>query len=416
VTAGADSLLALLKATFTPGPPKGLGVAVSGGGDSMALLHLLARWRVEGGPEIAAVTVDHRIRPEGAAEAAFVAGVCAALSVPHATLVWQGWDGKGNLPDQARRARYGLIADWARQRGFAQVALGHTMDDQAENFVMRLARGSGVDGLAAMAHRRKAHGILFLRPLLWARREELRTYLRAMTAAWVDDPTNEDTAYERVQARQALAVLAPLGITAESLVATAHRLDMARTALNQAAHDLARAAARVEAGDVIVRRDPFDAAPLETQARLMAHALCWIASAEYRPRFAALGEVMRQIAAGKRATLHGCLIMPRRGGYHITREAAATPGDGAPDRLWDGRWCVSGPLEPGISVRALGKTGLAQMPVPPDRTRPQASFLAQPAIWRGEQLVAAPLAGWGNGWRAELAQDEEDFFTSLILH
>lgn len=416
MTAAAQSLLALLTATFAPSPPPGLGVAVSGGGDSMALLHLLARWRTEGGPEIAAVTVDHRLRPEAAAEAAFVATVCNRLAVPHHTLIWQGWDGKGNLPDQARRARYRLIADWARGRGLSQVALGHTLDDQAENFLMRLARGSGVDGLSAMASRRKAHGILFLRPLLSARRGDLRTCLRDIGAEWVEDPTNDDDTYQRVQARRALEVLAPLGITAENLAATAHRLDMARAALNRAAFDLARVAARIEDGDVILRRDPFDVATHETQARLLAHALCWVASAEYRPRFAALREAMRQIAAGRRATLHGCLIMPRKGGYHLTREAAATPGDTAPGALWDGRWRLSGPLQPEISIRALGKAGLAQLPAPCDPARPEASLLAQPAVWQGPRLVAAPLAGWSNGWLAELAQGEEDFFTSLILH
>lgn len=416
MTAAEQSLLALMTATFAPSPPKGLGVAVSGGGDSMALLHLLARWRAEGGPELAAATVDHGLRPEAAAEAAFVAGVCKRLAVPHATLVWEGWDGKGNLPDRARRARYRLIADWARGRGLAQVALGHTMDDQAENFLMRLARGSGVDGLSAMASRRRVHGILFVRPLMWARRGDLRTCLRSTGAEWVDDPTNDDGAYERVQARRALAVLAPLGITAESLVATAHRLDMARDALNRAAHDLARVAARIEAGDVILRRDLFDAAPFETQARLMAHALSWIASAEYRPRFAALSEVMRKIATGRRATLHGCLIMPRKGSYHITREAVAVPGDGPTNAVWDGRWRVSGPAGAGISVGALGKAGLVQLPEPRDRSVPEASLLAQPALWMGDRLVAAPLAGWPNGWVAELARGEEDFFTSLITH
>lgn len=416
MTAADQSVLALMTATFAPSPPKGLGVAVSGGGDSMALLHLLARWRAGGGPELAAVTVDHRLRPEAAAEAAFVAGVCRGLAVPHTTLAWEGWDGKGNLSDQARRARYRLIADWARGRALAQVALGHTMDDQAENFLMRLARGSGVDGLASMASRRRVHGVLFVRPLMWARRADLRTCLRSAGAEWVDDPTNDDGAYERVQARRALEVLAPLGITAESLVATARRLDMARDALNRAAHDLARIAARIEAGDVILRRDLFDVAPFETQARLMAHTLSWIASAEYRPRFAALSEAMQRMAAGKRSTLHGCLIMPRKGGYHITREAAAVPGDGPPNAVWDGRWRVSGPAGAGICVRALGKAGLAQLPAPRDRSVPEVSLLAQPAVWKGDRLVAAPLAGWPNGWVAELVRGEEDFLTSLIAH
>ncbi len=416
MTAAADRLLSGLKASFAPGPPKGLGVAVSGGGDSLALLHLLARWRWEGGPELAAVTVDHGLRPEAAGEAALVARACAGLGIAHETLRWSGWDGRGNLPDQARRARYRLIADWAGRRGLGEVALGHTLDDQAETVLMRLARGSGVDGLCAMAERRRQGGIVLCRPLLGVRRAELRDFLRGLGVGWAEDPTNDDPAHDRVLARRALAAVQTLGITADGLVATAARLRLARQVLAQAAHDLARDAARIEAGDVILRRDLIDAAPAETRLRLMSHALCWVASAEYRPRFSALAAAMGRAAGGRRATLHGCLIMPRKGGYHITRELASVPGDGAVEALWDGRWRVSGPVATGATVRALGKDGLAQLPRPRDRTVPEASLLTRPAIWQGGRLVAAPLAGWANGWSVTLTRNEADFLTSLILH
>lgn len=416
MTAAEDRLLSGLKASFAPGPPKGLGVAVSGGGNSLALLHLLARWRAGGGPELAAVTVDHGLRPEAAGEAALVARACAGLGIAHETLKWSSWDGRGNLPDQARRARYRMIADWAGRRGLGEVALGHTLDDQAETVLMRLARGSGVDGLCAMAERRRAGGIVLCRPLLWARRAELRDFLRGLGVEWVEDPTNDDPAHDRVLARRALAAVLPLGITAEGLVATAARMRLARQVLAQAAHDLARDAARIEVGDVILRRDLMDRAPAETRLRLLSHALCWVASAEYRPRLAALTDAMRRVAEGRRVTLHGCLIMPRKGGYHITRELASVPADGPVDALWDGRWRVSGPIGAGTTVRALGKDGLAQLPLPRDRTVPEACLLARPAIWQGGRLVAAPLAEWANGWSVTLACGETDFLTSLFLH
>ena len=415
--AAGDDLLSLVQASFAPSPPPGLGVAVSGGGDSMALLHLLTGWRAQGGPELAAVTVDHRLRPEAAAEAALVARVCAGLAVPHTVLVWAGWDGRGNLPDHARRARYRLMADWARARGLGQVALGHTMDDQAETVLMRLARGSGVDGLSAMSASRRVQGVCFRRPLLSARRQALRDYLRAIDVPWAEDPTNDNPDYDRVVARRALATLGPVGITTEGLVATAHRLTLARDVLAHAAQDLARRAARIDAGDVILSRALFDAAPLETRTRLFAHALCWVASADYRPRFSALTDAMQRAADGYRATLHGCLIMPRKGSYHITREAVAVQGqETAADALWDRRWRHIGPDGPGISVRALGKDGLAQLPGGRDDKVPVACLMGRPALWREGRLIAAPLAGWANGWTAELACDTDDFFTSLILH
>lgn len=416
MTAEGDRLSALIEATFAPGPPQGLGVAVSGGGDSVALLRLLAAWRGRGGPDLAVVTVDHGLRPEAAAEASFVEALCRDLGVAHERLRWSGWDGKGNLSDQARRARYRLIADWARGRGLRDVALGHTRDDQAETVLMRLGRGSGVDGLSGMADRRLVQGVLFRRPLLAVGRAELRAYLTALGQRWVDDPTNDDPGYGRVAARKALALLEPLGITVEGLNATAARLSMAQAALRSAAHDLARASIRLEGGDVIMDRALFDAAPFETRARLFAHALCWVSSAEYRPRFSSLSTALEQAAQGARVTLQGCLILPRKATYRVTREQAALPETAPVSGLWDGRWRLTGPSDAAISVRPLGRAGLEQLPFPRDPAWPEASFLVQPTLWRDTTLVAAPLTGWSNGWTAELARDTEDFFTSLIAH
>ena len=120
-----------------------IGVAVSGGSDSMAALHILAGVAAESGVAIHAATVDHGLRPEAADEARQVAKVCVALAVPHEVLRWEHMEISGNLQDQARQARYRLIAGWARERGLSAVVLGHTLDDQAETFLMRLARSSG---------------------------------------------------------------------------------------------------------------------------------------------------------------------------------------------------------------------------------------------------------------------------------
>lgn len=383
----------------------------------MALLYLLAAWRATGGPELFAATVDHGLRPEAADEAEFVGRICASLGVSHQVLRWQGWDGKGNLPDQARRARYRLLADWARELGLSQVVLGHTMDDQAETFLMRMARGSGVDGLSGMAATRSEGGILFRRPLLYARRAALRTFLRSQQVAWVEDPSNEDAAFERVMARQALATLEPLGITPEGLVATADRLRLAREALAGAAQELARKVVTLQGGDVLIERAAFEQAPLETRARLFAHALGWISSADYRPRFAPLSEAMRLAEEGKRSTLQGCLIMPRKRGYHLTREWSAVAGVMTEaSGIWDRRWRAKGPSNQGFSLRALGRDGIAQLPDGLGNDVPQAALMAQPSVWQGAHLVAAPLAGWANGWQVLPTRAPEEFFTLLIVH
>ncbi len=413
-------LTEMIAAAFAPSPPRRLGVAVSGGGDSVALLHLLVDWARGSGTALRAVTVDHGLRPEAALEAESVARACAELGIGHDVLRWTGWDGRGNLPDQARRARYRLMADWARVHDFADVALGHTADDQAETFLMRLARGSGVDGLAAMQPARRAEGVLWHRPLLTARRGALRLWLTARGIGWIEDPSNEDPAYDRVRVRQALAVLAPLGIGVEGLLATAERLRRASDALRHGARDLARSAVTGEGGGLVIDRAKLDAAPAELRDRLLAQALIWVSGADYRPRYQALAQVWAGIAEGKRTTLMGCLILPRKAALRVVREPAAAEAatEVAVGQIWDGRWQVTGPTEPEkkMTIRALGEMGLVQCPDWRAGGLPRPTVLSSPAVWQGTRLIAAPLAGKAEGWRAEPIKSEADFFNSIILH
>ncbi|MEI4472548.1 tRNA lysidine(34) synthetase TilS [Frigidibacter sp. MR17.24] len=399
-----------LRTGFAPGVPQALGVAVSGGGDSVALLHLLAEWRAQGGPDLAVATVDHGLRPEAAAEAAGVARACAALGLPHDTLPWR-WDGRGNLPDAARRGRTDALAGWARGRGLADVTLGHTRDDQAETLLMRLARGSGVDGLSAMAGCRRAGGLSWWRPLLQVGRDELRDWLRARAIPWVEDPSNDDTAYARVRMRQALPALAALGIDTATLAATAARMAAAREVLEAAADALARRAARIEAGDVTLDAAALAAAPAETRLRLFSRALLFVAPADYRPRAAQAEAALATALAGGRCTLAGALVIGGRR-LRLAREAAAVAGlVAAPGATWDGRWRLEGPeaglpeagmAEPGAEIRALGPEGLLQLADWRAAGRPHAVAVADPGVWLGDRLLAAPTLVPSAGWRATL--------------
>ena len=189
-----------------------------------------------------------------------MAEICAGLGVPHETLRWAGWDGRGNLPDRARQARYRLMADWAAARDLADVALGHTADDQAETVLMRLARESGLDGLAAMAPRRHDAGVTWHRPVLGCTRAALRGVLEARGLVWVEDPGNEDPAYTSGCAHAgSLAALEPLGITAEGLAAVARHLRAARDALGAQAEASAAPDRAGPSGDLLIDRDGFAA-------------------------------------------------------------------------------------------------------------------------------------------------------------
>jgi tRNA(Ile)-lysidine synthase len=317
--------------------------------------------------------------------------------------------------DQARRARQRLIAGWAAGQGIGAVATGHTLDDQAETVLMRLARGSGVDGLSAMAPARRLAGVLWLRPLLAVRRTALRGLLAARGIVWAEDPTNADGRFARVRARAALAALAPLGITAEGLAATAARMGRARRALGLGAAELADRALRIEGGDIVMDAAALAAAPAELRDRLLAQALVWVAGAPYRPRQADLDRLGAALLAGRGGTLAGCRAWAAGGLWRIAREwravrdLAAAPGD-----PWDGRWRLTGPGTPGARVGALGPEGLADCPGWRATGLPRASLLASPAVRAGGVLVAAPLAGRSAGWRAELLRTAADFRAALI--
>lgn len=417
MTAPAAALSAALTAAFADRPPARLGIAISGGGNSTALAVLLAYWAAGRGVALHAVTVDHGLRPEAMVEAEAVARFCAGLGIAHDTLRWQGKDASGNLQDQARRARYGLMAEWARGRGIGAIALGHTLEDQAETFLLRLARGSGVDGLAAMSARRERGGILWLRPLLAVPRAALRDELTARGLGWIEDPSNEDPRFDRVRMRQAMAGLAPLGLTAQRLAQTAEHMQAARAALEGATLAAARRLARVQAGDVLLDHAGLLAETPELRDRLLAHALCFVGSAEYRPRHAALHGLLGGLAGGQGGTLHGCLLTRENGRVRIAREVQAVRGLCAPaPGPWDRRWQVSGPDLKGLEIRALDEAGLAACPGWRDTGLPRGSLLASPAVWRGDVLIAAPLAQKGGEWRAEIAGGEETFFSLILSH
>jgi tRNA(Ile)-lysidine synthase len=364
-----------------------LGLAVSGGGDSLAMLHLAH----QAGLAVRVATVDHGLRAESADEARAVAQTCAAMGYAHDTLDWRGWDGTGNLQDRARRARRSLLAHWAQSHGLAGVALAHTRDDLAEGFIMRLSRGAGVDGLAAMQTRFIQHGALFVRPLLWAARPDLRAYLRGLGVVWSDDPSNELTRFARIRTRKALPDLARLGLTEAVLAEVAQHMAEARGALDYATDALAAQVLTQQAGIVFIGPNWGDAPP-ELQRRLMQRVILWIAPADYAPRGAALSALMERIKAGRSAQLAGVHFLPQGGQVIAFREAARVGAPMPRGQVWDGLWRESAPdaAETG-TIRALGADGLAQWPSWRELGLPRAALLSQPSLWANGGLVSTQL-------------------------
>jgi len=403
-----------LEAASRAAPLGALGLAVSGGGDSMALLHLAAGWAGPRGLRLEVATVNHRLRPEAAGEARLVGDTARALGLTHTVLEWRGAPGQGNLQDAARQARQRLLADWAGGLGLDAVALGHTADDQAETFLMRLARGSGVDGLSPMRADWQAQGTRWLRPLLGLSRAGLRDWLGARGLAWVEDPSNDDARFARVRARRALAALAPLGLDVAGLNATATRMGRAREVLRRAAHDAAGKFCRTQSGDVLIAAGARELPP-DTFTRLVAGALVWVASAPYRPRYAALVGALDEVAQGQTRSLAGCLLIPEAGGIRICREYQSVKAcQAAPGQLWDKRWRLIGP-EPGATIAPLGRA-IEACPEWRQAGRPRAALMADPAVFVDDALAAAPLAGLSRGWSAEFHPSCGEFSDMLLSH
>jgi tRNA(Ile)-lysidine synthase len=208
-------------------------LAVSGGPDSIALMWLAARWRraLARGPRLFAVTVDHGLRTESAAEARDVKRLARSLELPHRTMRWTGTKPKTGLPAAARAARYRLLAQAARAHGATHVFTAHTRDDQAETLLMRMMRGSGIAGLAAMARQSQRDSVLLARPLLHVAKSRLVATLGKAKVGFADDPTNRDVNFTRPRIRAVMPVLAAEGGDARSLARLASRLARANAAV-----------------------------------------------------------------------------------------------------------------------------------------------------------------------------------------
>ncbi len=417
MTKSTVDILNRLEAELPSPLPKRIGVAVSGGSDSVALLHLLHQRLSPEGVEICVVTVDHGLRAASASEARQVADLAQGLGLPHDILKWEEGPNGGNLQDQARQARYALMADWACERGIAWLALGHTADDQAETVLMRLMRASGVDGLSAMSSVRNVDGVTLWRPLLSVRRAELRDFLRSIGGTWIEDPSNEDQRFERVRVRRALDQLQDLGLTTEALTTVASNMAQARQALEYTTKVAAADLAEVRAGAIAIDRAGFAALPDDIAYRLVLAGIKWTADANYPPRRAPMLAALSALREGRGTTLGGARLLCQRGCIWICREARAIAQTRtAPGAIWDRRWRILFKESKDCDVRALGKDGLRLCPDWRQTGLPAPVLEVTPALWSGSELIAAPVAGHANGCEAELVLGKEEFHASFLSH
>ena len=334
--------------------PSRILVAISGGSDSTGLLIALSdalKAEPASAISLCAATVDHALRPQSADEARDVAALCRSLDIPHVIKVWRGAKPKAGIMAAARDARYALLADAAAEFGADIIVTGHTLDDQRETFAMRGQRSAlNMTGIAdAVLFDRR---VWIARPLLSSLRADIRAMLELRGIGWSDDPSNEDTRYERVRTRQALA---GEGIS----IAGIEAMTSSRMALDEAAARWIDAHVDVHAG-MLVR---VGIAGLSGDRAVLGHGLARLAAVVGGQAFALgaeqIGAVLDFLAAGRlgRMTAGRVVFDLRRDGLYLARETRGllplTVGAGERG-VWDGRFVVVNRSDIEVTVAAAG--------------------------------------------------------------
>lgn len=408
-----------------------LVLAVSGGADSMALLHLVSRWCRSRGddhcPRVIVGTVDHGLRRESRDEAEMVAAVSAQLGFEHAILTWDGDKPASGVQAAAREARYRLLTSLAKQKlkessgtsghddARAVLVTAHTLDDQAETVLMRLARGSGLQGLSGMAPCVERDEIHLMRPLLDIPKSRLTATLASMGQSWIEDPSNEDLRYERVRWREARATLESLGLSAAAIARSAQRLQRVQTLVAEAASQwIATYVDFHDGAFTTIRLDAFDS-PGEVAIRGLRILLQYQGGASNDAELSqieTLVDTLATVAADRSdlpaMTLGGCIIdaAAHRGTIEpVVRIFRESGPNGLPALVleagesgsWDRRFRFSAAptLDKPITVAALGDEGWAYLkrerPDLADIGLPARAAQTLPAVWHDGRLSAVPF-------------------------
>jgi tRNA(Ile)-lysidine synthase len=386
-----------------------IAVAVSGGADSLALTFLVHKWSIENDVKIIALTVDHGLRQEAAAEAEKVKNWLAIHKIQHQTLKWEGHKKPSNIQAEARDARYNLMAQFCRQNGFKNLLVAHNKEDQAETVLLRLMRGSGVDGLCGMAEEIKFEGIRILRPLLNVPKKYLREFLTDMDQEWIEDPSNKNPIYARVNVRSFIQNSDNADLLVSRLVDTAQNMQRSRLFIEKIVSQkvLELVDIRPE-GYCVIDSEKFLQLDEEVAYRILSQLIKNIGGEYYKPRFEKLQNLYTQIRINdfsNGCTLGGCIIYKSQkknnlGDLVIAREQQDVQADidiADGEVIWDNRFvCKLSGIETGaLKIGALGESGLkiiSDIIVNPNL--PKRIIYSLPALKSLEKILAVPHIGY----------------------
>ncbi len=363
-----------------------LGVALSGGADSMSLCLLARDWAAGRGGRVTALTVDHRLRPASAEEAEHVAALMARHGIEHRILRWLGEYPTNALQEKARIARYRLLCRWCLDNSVLHLLLGHHAEDQAETILQRLVRGSGSDGLAGMSALVETAHVRLLRPLLDCRSNDLRCFLRRRGEVWVEDPSNRDPRFARTRLRASSTALNAAGLGQAVLFAAARRSAAAKAAMQQAVMALLAKCCRVHPlGFARLERMAMAAAPIEIGAKALARVVTMIGGSANECSVDRARRCYQKLFGGpdrRTRTLGRCLLVDQGSDLLVCRERRNLPPPqilcSPGEILWDGRFRLRVRLPGGAAgswyVRPLSEEDWRILRSAPTKLRDQPSL------------------------------------------
>ena len=402
-----------------------IGLAVSGGGDSVGMLVLASEWAKLNRKKIYVVTVNHHLRKEAIEEVVFTRKFAKKLGHSHSTLDWQRPSQVGNLQSQASLARKRLISNWAKKNNIKTVLLAHTIDDQVETILMRFSRGSGVDGLTGMKKLIEMNGILWFRPLLNITRNNLRKFLVLKKLNWVEDPTNEDRKYLRVKSRNIISQLREIGINTNLMINTSVRMENAKKVLNDVAIEAFNNFVTLKKwGDIEVNKDIFNYCREDTFLRTLAGLIKGISGSIYRPRYKELINFAEDLNNKnfKARTLSGVLARAISQSKVVLRREPSHPlcvsNLKSKNFIWDGRWLVflSKTLTKSEYIGPLGDIGYQQIKKKVGNKINNECFLSTPTLFKKDKVICSPAFKYGNGLSCKLQYKKKQFINCFITH
>ncbi|MTI09616.1 tRNA lysidine(34) synthetase TilS [Curvivirga aplysinae] len=369
---------------------KEIAVACSGGSDSMALCHLLYNWCVNNEINLTALIVDHGLRAESAKEAQIVQSRLQNLGVKAITLTHHNSKFRSNIQSQARELRYSLMLNWCIEHNVDHLCLGHHKDDQAETFLLRLARGSGPSGLSAMKKVERRKGVTLFRPLLSHSKEELVEYLQNEKLDWVEDPSNQLEKFDRVKFRKLSPLLSDAGLTADRLTKTATVMADAQDAIDWAMKQALNDHLKIyDVGCYKIEKTCLKALPRTIALRALSLMISSAGGQVYPPELSMLEQVYSNLfKTDYGATCFGAQLHSRGDVLWIGREVSRIDAKTMND--WDGRFKID-KLPSGFSVRPVGETGWKSWCIERGKTKKDCVYPAfirngVPALYKGERF------------------------------